>query len=395
MIEEEEKTNNFIAQERLALLAEGSKIAEMFWEIHHKTKLSFDDILWMSQFFGDYALIEGDKKSQVNQLFEILTKLQTYGKVSHLNKDVIENLIDTNPTFVDEYMAAFELGFEWVRQHELHPYTREAMRAYHSPRSLSFSDYSDSFWLQWMGGKDVTDVSEGGGMGWMVGKRGSGKTDFTLLLGEIAIRNGMKFASNVGIESPNEEQRKNIQYFGSFSELLRTVLENAMQGFRTYSVIDEMTVSGARKQRAQSRENLQLEEYQRLTRKFGAATIYIWHDDKDVTEDVKRMVSFVGTKYGSVLEPQLRSMGTFEFRERRGNPVFYVTDIPRSKLKFETNDIAPFTMDIPLRSILREAQELEKEKGRTKAFYQTLIDVIDERMNSNEDDEELRAGDVV
>ena len=351
---------------------DGWTIAKTYYEIRKKKIISFDDYLWMSQFFGDYKLLEKDNVSWNNQMQDLLTFLGK-NNIGYLDEEAFEKLI-SDKQFRGTFMNMFELAFAYVRQYQMNDIVREGLRTYRRPNYLPFKYYSDDFYLQWASG-DPTSDTEAGEVAVIIGEKGGGKSDMAMLLSEIALRNNSILLTNINLNLPN------VQTFSTFSEMLRNILINSSAEKRTFVVLDEAKVSGMRKKRAMAGETLNLEELLALTRKFGTSMIMIWHYDFEITTEVLQSASMIIHKYGSVIRPDLRDEAMFEFKGDTNQ--YYIKRIPRTTLPYNTKDPALFSMDIKLRDIIGMSTKLEKEGEQGRDFYVILIDYLNNLVNEN------------
>ena len=351
---------------------EGTRIAEKSYNIIHSVKISIDDFWWMYSMFGDLRLYEamGDKQGN-REAQGVETLLDIKKDVGSLTPDSINKFL-SNPVNIDKLKLRFFLAWhKRMDRNEFDPITKSAILAYSKRNFLPFYFFSDKFWLQW--------VFEGS-TGVITGNKGSGKTDFGLLLCEIARRNGYGVVSNVRVE--HEEYEKG--YFTAFSEMLEKVINNALQSKKTLIFTDEMTVSGMRKKQAMRGTSLNLEQFEKLTRKFYATTMYIWHMDTEIPTEIFRSMNFEGHKNGSEGDKVGRTTGVFKFNYGSSWNTYIIKGIPSAGLNYDTRDLAPFILDIKLEELIKVARTAEEEIKNNNDLLRAIRDYIVEQRSKNE-----------
>ena len=351
---------------------EGTRIAEKYYNIMHSEKISIDDFLWMYSFFGDFRIYEalGDKQGN-REAQGIETLLDIKNSVGYFTPDSINEFL-SNPVNISKLKERFLLAWhKRMDRNEFDPITKDAILAFSKRSFLPFNFFSDKFWLQW--------VFEGSS-GVLTGNKGSGKTDFGLLLCEIARRNGYGVVSNVRVE--HEEYEKG--YFTAFSEMMEKVINNALQGKKTFIFADEMTVSGMRKKQAMRGTSLNLEQFEKLTRKFYATTLYIWHLDTEIPSEIFRSMNFEGHKNGSEGDKVGRTTGVFKFNYGSSWNTYIIKGIPSAGLNYDTRDLAPFILDIKLEELIKVARTAEEEIRNNNDLLRAIRDYIIEQRSKNE-----------
>jgi len=166
-------------------------------------------------------------------------------------------------------------------------------------------------------------------------------------------------------------------YTISLSQLLKVLAMNADSGKKTFVIIDELAVAGVKRQRTMSGRNLNLEDFFRITRKLDASMVLIWHYPKDETLEVQLTQSFKVFKHGGVNSPNGRGNADITFKIGDSSEYYYVSDIPKTGLEYQTNDLAPFFMDIDLRELLDNIVVTEREHPESNIF-RDIIEFIDE-----------------
>jgi len=345
---------------------EASHIAQRWLNITHGIP-TYRDFVWaVSNIFGDYQLQKADPNSWRNFNIEYVRILEKNG-INVNDSDKISHLLEYNNDFSGKFVDDFTIAWpKWLET--LDPILRGMIVAYMRPTRLKFSYFSPQFWTRWAGGNGT---SEAGEVGVMFGNKGSGKTDFALKLAEMFVKDGWKFASNI--------QVKNMEYHYtiSLSQLLKVLAMNADSGKRTFAVIDELAVAGVKRQRTMSGRNLNLEDFFRITRKLDASIVLIWHYPKDETLEVQLTQSFKVFKHGGVNSPNGRGSADISFKIGDTSEYYYVSDIPKTGLEYQTNDLAPFFMDIDLRELLDNIVVTEREHPESNIF-RDIIEFIDE-----------------
>jgi hypothetical protein len=204
---------------------------------------------------------------------------------------------------------------------------------------------------------------------------GSGKTDWSLRLAEEAMkkRPGIQIISNIR----NTRPVKGYRFCNSLRELLRAMID-VNHGLL---ILDEAGIFGSSGASTRRKEVGQWEQFVKLSRKFGLATI--WIDQR-----VK----------GSVL-PTMRDLAKYRFHKPKkficeiyqggheDDPIIdrlKLTSKDRTTLPFDTLDIGSFRMDLP--------EIIEMVNGKEKARQLTIRDVFDHlsKFRSSEVRSELR-----
>jgi len=355
----------------------GREIAKMHLKIIQSDIITEEMLAHMIKFFGDFPLWEAQRnkpESWSNLTMDFLSKLDNWMTTSQ-NKSMSQVLQTylKDPMVVYTLKKAYLIGFQHFIK-ELDPLTRSSLFAWTKPHYMPFDFYSDIFWLQW---------ATTGNNGVITGAKGSGKTDFALLLCEIAKRNGWEIITNVKISDPGFEN----SYVSTFSELMEKVVVNALKyeeekrdtkKSHTLILLDELKVGGIRKKTTMHSETLNFDQFEALTRKFSADVLLIWHEDREIPTEIYSQTNFLAKKLGGTDKPELRKWGFFQFWTGENMDTYYVRDIPKTNLHYDTRDIAPFILDISLSEILDYSNELDKEIqdpiDRFRAIRDFLID---------------------
>ena len=370
----------------------GKNIALRRYEFLLKDIIDYEDYVWATGFMTDVKLREGlpdtATDNWVSYAVDLAEKFKnaTVSEIEDYFKD-----IRVSSQFKSDFMIAFSKMEKFFT-----PEMREGFWAWKKPDFMDYNHLSPNFWTQ---------TIEEGESGVLLGGKGSGKTDFSLmlaekyLLGRFVIQDGKeielkrKIATNIAIpkEEADTELKQDlvshINYYSTFSELMIIILDNVINGYTTLNIGDEMTVGGFRKKRAMGKESLNMDEFERLTRKLGTSNIYIWHLDSEIPTELYKTVSFIGRKYGSKRQPSGRRLGTFQFKEGRKTKTYHVKNIPSTIIPFKTKDIAPFRIDIPLDKMIEKVTQQEREgMDEYDLFRQLKQDVIELRKKKQEED---------
>ncbi len=368
------------------LLYIGTEIAQMHYNIMTSNVIDWEMFLFMMKYLGDFPLriADGDKpKNMRAQIADLIVDLEDWYSTGATTVEAIQEKYLKDPLIVAELKKEYLLGF-LKEKDKFDPIVRASIMAWTRPKYMPFKFYSDAFWLQWM---------TSGNNGVITGKKGSGKTDFAVMLCEIAYRNNWEILTNVKIQ----DERFEKSYATTFSELMHGVINNAIKALddkeagkpprQTLILLDEMKVGGVRKKRAMSGISLNLDEFDALTRKFGADVLFIWHRDTEIPTEIYSDMSFLGHKLGSTDYISGRKTGDFKFWAGRSLTHYYINSIPGTTLNYETRDIAPFITDISLSLILQETIELNKEIENPRDLYRAIRDFIESFKDKNKEPE--------
>lgn len=366
--------------EEFNLYNEGQKIALHRNQILDKDFISYDDFKWATLFFNDYKIKEGLDDKEVgnwtNEAYEVFGKLFKQATI----EEIQEYFKNSNNSAT--FKSAFAFNFnKWMKIAT--PEIREGIVSWTKPQSIDYEYLSPSFWCQWMGD---------GNTGVMKGEKGSGKTDMIWNIAENFINwkeiieetgelRGHRVAGNMAVE----ENLPWYDYYTSYSELMNILCDNAIKNIHTLQIGDEMTVGGMRKKKAMSGVSMNLEEHERLTRKFGTDTLYVWHYDAEIPTEIYPILTFSGKKNGNNKEKGLRKTGTFQFRHGKKTNVYYIKNITRTQIKFKTKDVAPFNMDIRISDITAEMMNLEHKQLTDTQMFIAIKRIIKELKEEQEE----------
>lgn len=341
------------------------KIARKYWAIMHGSEVSYDEYMWIvSDIFGDYKVKSADPDSWHNFTTEHLDILRDNG-VQLTREGTGEILRDE--TYLSQLKEDFIVAWNYWLQNRVDPMMRGAIIAYTKEQSVRFDNYSDKFWSRWAGGEGQASA---GTTGIILGEKGSGKTDFALLLAEIFMRQGWNLITNIAIQS-------NIRYdyVRRFSSMLRAMAMSADKKKKSIVIIDELSVAGMRKQRAQKGTTLNMEDLDRLTRKMDCSMILVWHYDKDITTELKSTASFLAHKEGNVKYEAGRKRATVEFKITDLPEWHFISAIPSTTLQYHTNDVAPFSTDIKLSEVVDMVAELQEDPDSN--LFRAIVEYVD------------------
>jgi len=194
------------------------------------------------------------------------------------------------------------------------------------------------------------------------GRMGAGKTDWALKMCEYAMKKKphIKIISNIGMMKPV----KNYLFCNTLTALLEAMIK-VKEGIL---VLDEAGIFGSSGASRRQKDNGQWEQFAKLSRKFGLATIWI---DQRVT--------------GSVL-PTIRDLARYRFHKRtkfeleiyeHGDDIdqwllvdrIRLTSEDRTRLPFDTLDIGSFEMDLPddltIRDVFNYLSKFRSSEVRT------------------------------
>ena len=187
----------------------------------------------------------------------------------------------------------------------------------------------------------------------ITGRFGFGKTDFSLLIAEILLKNGIikKFASNIKVFDS-----QNIPY--TYITNLVTLKEWLYpKRISKLFILDEAGINVDRRNPL-GKLNRQIRYLGFLLRKFRGKLIFISQRSKDIESTFADTDIWLATfKKTSKTEALLVSNIYDE--------PFYLSDIPRTSIKFDTYDIAPFTTE-------PKYDELEAQSFERKILYEWL-----------------------
>lgn len=183
------------------------------------------------------------------------------------------------------------------------------------------------------------------------GKRGSGKTDFGLLIAEILFKFGLikTFASNIKIHETSKEME--IKHITNLEDLT-SWCEN--YPFRKLFIFDEAGKS-YRRRSAMSKFNIEMLDKLQILRKYKLSIIMITPNPRyiDSTSFGSDVLDGVFIKANPNNQKILNYVD-----ETLSEPEMYNEIYPTS-IKFDTWDIAPFTLNAPFVKPIFKDKDLE------------------------------------
>jgi hypothetical protein len=191
------------------------------------------------------------------------------------------------------------------------------------------------------------------------GRMGSGKTDWSLRLAEEAQRKspGLRIITNIR----NTKPVHNYLFCNRLTDLLRAMIE-VKHGLL---ILDEAGIFGSSGASSRRKELGQWEQFVKLSRKFGLATIWI------------------DQRVGGSVAPTMRDLAKYRFHKpgkffceiyqggHEDDPIIErlkLTSMDRTTLPFDTLDIGSFNMDLP--------ETVEIVNGKEKKKQLTIRDVF-------------------
>lgn len=360
-------------------LQNGKNIALKRYEFMMKETLTYEDYVWAVGFMNDIKIKEGlpDDNEKNWQSYAV----DFAEKFKHASIAEINNFL-SDPITAQEFKSDFTIAFSKMMKN-FTPQMREGFWAWKKPDFMDYEFLSPKFWTQ--------NIEEGQSMV-ILGQKGSGKSDFAMLEaqhyidGRFIIKDDERYeenrriATNIAVVKDKaitdlqKEYVSRIDYYSKFSDLILIILNNVIHGIKTLNLADEMTVGGFRKKTAMGKTSLNMDMYERLTRKFGAANIYIWHLDTEIPSEIYQIVSMVARKYGNTKNVSGRKYGTFEFTQgSRKKVMYHVKGIPATVIPYKTRDIAPFTIDIPMQTMIEKLAIADRESMEDIDLFKQLI----------------------
>ena len=196
-------------------------------------------------------------------------------------------------------------------------------------RPMNFKHLSDNVWLTQM---------KSGMFSLITGKPGTGKTDISILLAGIALRNNITVISNI----TSKDQR--IKTTPKASELIRSLVIDDQPKF---VILDEMGISWARKQ-AMSGRNIALEKLARIIRKFKCSLLVIIQERNAIPP----LISSFSTM-------KIHKTSTRRAHLALNNPECQldciINRIQKAQIDYDTNDIAALDLDLDIDEIFSAA----------------------------------------
>ena len=178
---------------------------------------------------------------------------------------------------------------------------------------------------------------------------------------------GPRIITNVEV-NPNQppasvHYTKYFQFFARLSDMIIQMARNALDGYFSILILDEMGMTYNRK-RVTSRQNFSLEGIFRLVRKFNASVIVITQNKElDLPDHLRRPDK--GAK--TIIEKLTKSVARYTVY---GVPQLMkqkVHSIPSTTIKYETKAVASLAIDLDPRTLVEEVELIksnERAEGR-------------------------------
>ena len=187
----------------------------------------------------------------------------------------------------------------------------------------------------------------------ITGRFGNGKTDFSLLIAEILLKHNVikKFASNIKVLDAQNLPYTYITNLVSLKEWLYP------KRIPKLFILDEAGINVDRRNPL-GKLNRQIRYLGFLLRKFRGKLIFISQRSKDIES------TFADTDIWLATFKKISKTEALLVSNVYDEP-FYISDIPRTSIKFDTYDIAPFTTE-------PKYDELETQSFERKILYEWL-----------------------
>lgn len=172
----------------------------------------------------------------------------------------------------------------------------------------------------------------------ILGRRDTGKTNFALLLTEILHKTGQfkHFASNIRIY----ENTINMQHITNLPDLTEWAEINS--GKKLY-ILDEAG-KAFRRRTPMAKLNIELMDKLQILRKYKLSFIFVTPHEKYI--DGASLGSDVLD--GVFLKPYFKNRKIALYEDKLETFDFTLRDIPATSIKYDTWDIAPFTLKRPI-----------------------------------------------
>ena len=380
--------------DKQASVEAGLNMAKIRYYLMKKLIWSYDDWLVATNFFGNYKIREyedpNDKTNYIEPRWEINNPTPedeegnpTKPITSGMLPDQIARMLE-NPYTTAYYKSVFDFSF-WKVMDQLDPVSRGYVYSW-SPGQIAYKKYLELslyYWVQWM---------TGGNSGVLTGKKGSGKTSISMNLGlmhnkywkEEGTYTDAMFLTNVKII---DEAYKN-SYFGTFGEMLIKLFDNMSKGIKTLIIVDELTMNNIRKKKTMKGNTLQIDQFDKGTRKFDADILYVWHSIEEVPDEVFHYLSFIVQKEGGTDSTANRKKAMVTFKDGKKQNVDTVHGIPGAPIEYVTKALAPFVLDIVWDDVMAAYIKLEKETSYDhQEISAQMRDIVTEMVEKHRDDE--------
>lgn len=315
----------------------GHTIAQRRYELLYSDTWSIEDFIYATQWFGEFRWLDADETSTIAQITELvkdMTKRQVVTK-----KDLYDTYLQ-DPKTVAGLKRQFMLAYSKVSQ-QFDPLTRGGVLSWKRPEGLHYEDLSPHFFLRWATFGNVEII---------LGRRGSGKTDFAgnenyLALQQNKLMEGQKDWLPWQPLSNVRYFDKSFQLYSTFGELAWFMLDNKISGKHTLVTQDEMVAAGMRKKRSGTKKVMSSEEIDRLIRKLGVDEIKIYHYEQDITTEDTSGYNCVVHKMGGTDDKSGRKRASITYKTGYDQKTYFVDHIPASPLEFDTDWAAAYQGD--------------------------------------------------
>jgi hypothetical protein len=376
-----------VVETQVNLYREGHKIAQRRNMLLDKDIWSYEDFKWGYLILNDYLILDNlqdptnSSNNMINEAFAIYEMIKNYSVdeiTVWLEEPVNTNMIRNSMLF--NFNKAMKT---------MSPQVREGVLGYAKPEFVDYFELSPYFWCKWMGM---------GNTGVQKGEKGSGKTDHLWNVADNFLKweelndNGDKIQHAVMGNMLVHEDLPWYSYYTKYSQVMLIRLRNAKKRLHTFDMRDEMKASGMRKKTAMSGASMGIEQDEALTRKFFTDTCYVWHYDTEIPTELYPILAYNGKKFGNNTKEgkRLRKTGIFTFRIGGQLKTTYVKNMPSTKIKFETNDIAPFDQDIKLLDVMKGMEDLEHAKLDYDVMIDEMVNVVKRLAQEAEEDKKER-----
>lgn len=199
----------------------------------------------------------------------------------------------------------------------------------------------------------------------ITGPPGFGKTDFSLLLTQIAIANNIKIFTNIIINDPSGR----VKTVSNISSFLKEVVNCYDEGIEIVFVLDEAGVIWSKKD-AMTVRNKNLEKLARLLRKLHCGLIFIVQEKFGIPPLVDE---FRGCSIHKYTKKQARIRFDNGLKVR-----LFLKSIPSTDIAFDTDDFGSFEFDIDMEKFWRYISKSDSSKRQRELILQYI--------KKNEDD---------
>lgn len=225
---------------------------------------------------------------------------------------------------------------------------------------------SDSRFLSWgLVNKEIFLRVAGDGNGafsTITGTPGSGKSDIALTIAKINIEAGKRVLTNIMVKDDVWEDGDGntwfldspIRHVTRVSDFLRIVLEGSPVD--TVLIIDEAGLFWNKKE-AMTRRNRQWEKLARVLRKFRTNLVFVVQESYNIPPQIMSFRSVIIHKYS-------KKRARFEFKNGAGSFDCFISNIPKTSVRFDSMDISFFKFDVDLDKLLGYISSSKSAKGQ-------------------------------